>query len=335
MVDLTELARLHEADAHPHRLTEVFGDGVLMTRIPALGRLRELVKGYGYRFVRLETLPDIYSVLPLVLLPEILDGRVIPYRANAAALLDIAASTSAPIFDAITFEDISPLCLIHHESAHALFFEVVREHEGAAFHAGGHVTGTREAHRLVAALIESEGFALGLDIFVTLFVQVDARASTRRIHSISTPSHTLPEYERRNPGMVARLAALAAAHPAAVLKLICTGAYIANLRPRATNQVSPKLAERCMAFARMPDGFAVEGRELLSVGMTIDYAFRQRLAPTLFRYIRIEHEFEQVLATSLETALTTGGDFDRDIDAAIATLDLATFALPRLLQSRE
>lgn len=322
MVDLAELATAHRAAKHPQRIEEVFGDGVMLERLPPLARLRALVTIRGYRFVPLEELPDLFSVLPLVLLPDILDERIIPYKKNARALLDIADAPVAPFFDEITFEDISPLCLVHHESAHAVFFEQVRAEEGPAFHARGNRTGTREAKRLVETLVESEGFALGHDIFVALLAFVEPRRSTNQIRSISSPPHHLAEYERKNPGGVAQLAAFAVKYPAVALMLLTSAAYVANLRPLATNQVSPAFAARLSELASVPAGHEHEARELLSMGLTIDYAFRQRLAPTLFRYLGILPEFEAVLGTSLDVALARGGSFHAHVTALAEQLGL-------------
>lgn len=329
MVDLAELARLHQEATHPDRLDDVFGDGALLARLKPLARLRQRVRAFGYRFVSLDTLPGIYTILPLVLLPEILEQRTIPYRANARTMIDFAAGATGPIFDEVTFEDTSPLCLVHHESAHALFFEIVRKAEGEGLRAKGNAPGSKGARRLVEVLVESEGFALGLDIFVAIQAFVDPRRATNQLRSINSPPHQLALYDRGHPGMMTRLATLVAAHPFHALKTLATGAYVANLRPRATNQVSEAFAERVLGFVGMPAGFEVEGRELLSIGMTIDFAFRQRLAPTLFRYLGIEREFEAVLGTALDQALAPGGSFDAHLSETIAQLGLVEpFALP-------
>ena len=320
MVDLVDLCRVHRESRHPHQIAELFGDGVLLTRLVPLARLRAATVGLGYSFVPVETLPDIYEVLPLLLLPEILETKIIPYRRNVRPLLALAEEAPFPIFDEVTFGDISPLCLVHHESAHALVFEIARQGETEALPPRGLLTGTRQARRLVELLVESEGFALALDIFVAILAKVDHRASTHQLASISSPPNHMPSYDQKNGAMLRRLAGLLTAHPAPALRLLGAAAFIANLRPRATSHVSPALAERLSTFAGIPAGFEAEARELVSLGLAIDQAFRERVAPTLFRYCQIEAEFHAVLATPLETALAPGGSFDGHLARVAAAL---------------
>lgn len=336
MIELSGLARAHEeGNGHPLAIRDVFGDGFLLERLPPLARLRDRVVSAGYRFAPLDELPAMHSVLPLVLLAEILDEGIIPYRKNAGALLQLAAAEERPVFDALTFEDISPLALVHHESAHAAFFEVVRAEEVPGFSARGHRTGTEGARRLVSILIESEGFALAYDIFVGILAFVDPFSATSPLRSINGPPNHLATAERERPGLVARLAALAASHPAATVSLLAAAAYIANLRPFATNQVSDALAGRLAAFAGLPDGHVEEARALATMGLTIDPAFRQRLAPTLFRYLGIEAEFIATLETPLDQALAPSGAFAHDLSRTLAHLGLGEpLALPATGRAR-
>lgn len=317
--ELAHLVEVNEMEAHPLGLREVFGDGVLLNRIRPLAAMRRSVFDLGYHFAAIDKLSPVYDALPLLQLAEILDRQVIPYRRNAVAMQQIIEASKTMHFDELTFRDLAPQCLTSHESAHAVFFEVARRNDGELLDPSHRRPGSVAARRFVEVLVASEGFALGFDVFIVLVALADPRPSTMHFLSVNSAAdqYGFATYDRENPGVLARLSRLALAYPAELLRLLCASCLISNLRPRASSFAKPELVTWLSKYARFPRGYEIEANCIASIGLKIDYAFRMRTAPTLFRFLGLENEFRAVSGEPLEAAFEESAPFSSCFDGVL------------------
>ena len=296
---LAEMEALHASESHSLALDDVFGDALLLRRVPTLERLRHATVGYGYRFVPHDELSAAHSVMPLVQLAEILDQKTIPYRRSAPAARELLARAPEMRFDELTFRDSFEEIRIPHESAHAVFWELARAAEGPL-----------AGRRLVEVLVASEGFAIGFDTYVVLATLACASRSTMRFLSVNTPAdpYGFGSRERKEPGLLRRLVRLVTERPAETLRLMCIGCFVSNVRPTAA-AAQPELVRRLSAHAGLGPEWHEEATALIAATMCTDVQFRKRTAPTFFRQLGLEAEFEAFCAAPLEESFRAPAAF--------------------------
>lgn len=126
MAKLKHILELHDQHTTQGSLGDSLGDGYLLATNALVRNLRQAAVRFGYRFTNVRF--HAYDVMPLVVLPDILREKTVPYRDNVSVLRGIEAACPG-VFD---FEEV-PLSgqsanLVLHESAHGVAHEVLKLH---------------------------------------------------------------------------------------------------------------------------------------------------------------------------------------------------------------
>lgn len=297
--------------AHTLAFTEVLGDGWLLNKLSVLANLRQAVLGLGYAFQPSHLLGGVHDVFPDLELAEILERKKIPFRPNASRVASLLLRTDLSHVNEEILVGGTTQNYLHHESAHCLYFEL-------AWQAGGELQG----QSLVDTFLESEGYAVGLEILCAL--QSEATQDSTTVQFVQLNCYSKPPalraLEKRHgtpcdPSAAASVLDLAISNPAGTLKMLAAGAFIAMLRP---NAVSPKtgLAEWLLEWCEL-DAPAKVGELLVLLAFNLDFGFRTQTQRRFFRHMRLEQYLETARSLPLSAALNRSGAFKLTLDQCI------------------
>ncbi len=307
---LAELERDHLTSEHPLGLADCFGDGVLLARSPILDRLRRALLGHGYRFVRDDDFSGDYDMTPFLQLEAILAHKTIPYRPTARAVRRILERAPSMRLDHFAVRNVFARNCPHHESAHALFYEIAKGHEGEL-----------AGERLVDVLIASEAITVAVESFVALLSRRRSTALFLAMNADADP-YLFASAERSAPGVLAAASELADHDPAAFFRFLAGAFLIANLRPAAV-VAKPALSDWLASHAGIPTHLHTAARQLLGgLGFVVCVTFRTQLVPAFFRYLELEEAYLAASARPLAEAFASGSPFAEYLAPFVDALDL-------------
>lgn len=304
---LAKLMSVHAREHHDLELPDVLGDGALLNRLSPLVHVRRTLFDLGYDFAPASQIDGIHSMFPVLELMEILQNRKIPYRRTAlAAEHALVGRPDLSLPDSL-FREICVASYTYHEGAHAIFYEVACACEGIP-----------HGRRFVEVLLCSEAFAMAFEQYVALLAIADGRRSTALFLAVSAYPNPLDHrrFDRTDPGAGLRLGRLAVAAPIEVLVMLVTAHLVALLRPTAAAGL-PGLTERLAAYAGISPAESSVAEHLISIGLHVDYDFRDRTQRNFYAYLGLQSEFEAVRAEPLESCLADGAPMERFLKRAI------------------
>lgn len=293
------LLSIHEHERHELELPDALGDGSLLCRIPPLERARRALMDMAYAFVPGNQMGGNHTMFPLLELTEILRTRTIPYRRSAVAAKQILAHRPDLSLSDSLFRETCTASYCFHEGAHAIFYERACAQEGVP-----------RGRRYVEIMLASEAFAMAFEQFVALLAVVDGRRSTALFLAVSAYANPLDFqcFERDDPGVVARLGRLAVETPEKVMMIMVCAYMVALLRPTAI--ALPGLAEWLADYADLRDENSKDSKHLVSIGLHVEYEFRDRTQRNFYEHLGLQHELEMVRADPLESFLKRGSPIE-------------------------
>lgn len=304
---LDTLARVAAPEAEqPFAIADCFGDGLLLSRIPHLARLRARVGELGYRCVPDDDPLAGDRVIPLLQLEHILTTRTIAFRRSTPSARAILARCPAMQFDDLTFIDTFDASHVFHEAGHALAWELVRAAEGEP-----------RGRRLVETLIATEAYTMAIEALAAL---ADLRRSTALLLAINAYAHPFAyrSQERAAPGFVRRAHGLMRAQPRKMFRFLAGSFLVPNVRPAAV-----KADARLAAWLADWAGLEVDApmaEALVSLGLGICLAFRTAVAPTYFRYLGVEADLHALCKEPMGASYRPGAVFHDHVDPLASVL---------------
>jgi hypothetical protein len=306
---LTDLHAIHDRERHPLEIRGVLGDGVLLGGIPVFARLRRAVLGYGYRFLSSRETNGINQIFPVMELAAIYDSKTIPYLPTSAAMESLLERRSDLRFVDIPFSEMCSSNHVHHESAHALFYEL------------GCAQGMPRDKLLVEMLLGAEAFAMALERYVALLPVSDRRSTALflALGSYSTPLERAKHSEKLGrAGMVYpdRLGELAHDHPREVLQFLTFSFLLPLLRP-GVGRASPGLVHAFAQIVGLPETDEPELTVLLTLGLYVDPEFLLKTQQDFFGFLGLGAQLEAIRTDPLEEMLSSGSRFHTNLTAAV------------------
>jgi len=300
------LLSIHEHERHELELRDALGDGSLLCRLPPLERARRTLLEMTYAFVPSTQMAGIHAMFPLLELTEILRTRTIPYRRSALAAKQILVDRPDLCLSDSLFRQTCTASYCFHEGAHAIFYERACAEEGLP-----------HGRRYVEIMLASEAFAMAFEQFVALLAIADGRRSTALFLAVSAYANPLDfqRFERDDPGAVERLGRLAVEAPEKVMMIMACAYMVALLRPTAV--ALPGLSEWLANYADLREENSTDSKHLVSIGLHVEYEFRDRTQRNFYEHLGLRHELEMVRADPLESFLRYDSPIERFLPLAM------------------
>jgi len=311
---LDELETVHnEAEPHPLGERDCFGDSALLAKVPMFERARRaVVTQFGYRLVSAETdFKGNYTLTPFLELGTILETRTIPFRRTTHAVRSVLEHAPSMTMTHSMLRSIFPRNCPHHETAHALFYELAQVNHGAI---------PLRGMDLVEVLVASEAAAVAMETLAALRCE-DEKEALLLSFNVDADPFLFAEAEARHPGLRADIAALERSDPQGLFRFLAGAFLIANLRSNAVGG-KPGLARWLRRHAGLDPMHDAKMVEILgALGLVVDVSFRRDLVPAFFRYLDLEAEYHALAARPLEAAFDLASSaFEQTLPAFIGVV---------------
>lgn len=286
-------------------LPDVLGDRYLNVTNSVYSQVRRMFLSNGFRYSSESTrMWRDYGSMPLLMLQEILDSGVVPYKDNAITLKRISErspSLELPVDQLLALLGHNYLL---HESAHCISYRLL----SSLFGRSGALLADKDLYVFTCILCEA---------FATLLERVAAAQATSEVHRLFFTINSFVDCRDDVCSLLRDSIRIFGLNQTFVVGML-TLYYLNSHEENTNDQVAETIIE--MAFSGRAVSDTARGflRALINQGFGLHRKFRTETTPLFFRYVGCENEFRSLC----------GRPFDRDTIRAMAIMD-AVAALSR------
>ena len=288
-IKLTKLLWLDDEFLCDNALQDVLGDRYLCSSNSMFARVRNLFLAYGFRFSSEPTrMWRDYGSMPLLMLQEMLDTGIVPYRDNAQTLRTISSrnpSFALPVNQLLSL--LSRNYLLH-ESAHCVAFRLLSSDCGFS----GGLNSDKSMYVFVCILCEA---------YANLVERLSAAQAISDAHRFFFTVNSFVEY-REDVGSLLRDSIRLLGINQTFLIGMLTLYYLNTHEENPSNQVAETIIDIAFMGRALSDIGRGFSRALINQGFGLHQRFRTETTPLFFRYVGSESEWEALCQRPFDEA---------------------------------
>jgi hypothetical protein len=306
MLSIAKLLWLDEEFIEREALPEAFGDRYLFANNPLFAKVRSLFLSFGFRYSSEPTrFWRDYDSMSLLMLQEILDSGVVPYKDNTKTLKRFSEKCPSLEMPANLLLTLLQRNYLMHESAHCISHRILSSQFG-----GGKQEGQKEQYVLTSILNEA---------YANTVERIGAALAGSNHHRLF---YTLNSYTdgRGDMGSLLRDSLRVFGLPKTFLMGILASFYLNTHENNPQSETTAVIIDIVSDRQQISESERALMRIVINNGFGLSMGFRTQTNPLFFRYVGCQKEFEDLCQQSFEPATMSSGG----LWAAISTLSAAT-----------